>query len=92
MTWELMGFEDFSLALYENPELIKALNQRIGDLILSMFEFLLKMKELMPSGTAMISLLVADFSCRRRCWISIFPLVKKDWRSGQSLQQAVGLP
>ncbi|MCD6375379.1 MAG: hypothetical protein J7L94_07610 [Caldisericaceae bacterium] len=39
MTWELMGFEGFSLALYENPELIKALNQRIGDLILSMFEF-----------------------------------------------------
>lgn len=39
MTWELMGFEGFSLALFENPDLIKELNQRIGDLILSMFEY-----------------------------------------------------
>ncbi len=39
MTWELMGFEGFSLALFENPNLIRALNQQIGDLILSMFEY-----------------------------------------------------
>ena len=39
MTWELMGFEGFSLALFENPQLIETLNQRIGTLILSMFEY-----------------------------------------------------
>lgn len=39
MTWEMMGFEAFSLAIYENPELVKALNEKIGDLVLSMFEY-----------------------------------------------------
>ncbi|WP_456409087.1 uroporphyrinogen decarboxylase family protein [Caldithrix abyssi] len=40
MTWELMGFEGFSLALFENPDLIKELNNRLGELVLSMFEFM----------------------------------------------------
>lgn len=39
MTWEMMGFETFSLALYENPELVRALNDKIGRLVLSMFEY-----------------------------------------------------
>ena len=39
MTWEMMGFEGFSMALFENPELIKALNDKIGELVLSMFEY-----------------------------------------------------
>ena len=39
MTWELMGFENFSFALFENPELIKVVNEKIGNLILSMFEY-----------------------------------------------------
>ncbi|MFO7524497.1 MAG: uroporphyrinogen decarboxylase family protein [Ignavibacteriaceae bacterium] len=39
MTWEMMGFETFSLALFEEPELIDLLNNTIGDLILSMFEY-----------------------------------------------------
>lgn len=39
MTWELMGFENFSFSLFENPELIKAVNDKIGELILSMFEY-----------------------------------------------------
>lgn len=39
MTWEMMGFETFSLALFEEPELIDQLNKTIGDLILSMFEY-----------------------------------------------------
>ena len=39
MTWEMMGFEGFSMALFENPELIQAVNDRIGELVLSMFEY-----------------------------------------------------
>lgn len=39
MTWELMGFENFSFSLFENPELIKAVNDKVGELILSMFEY-----------------------------------------------------
>lgn len=39
MTWEMMGFETFSMALFENPALIDALNQRLGRLVLSMFEY-----------------------------------------------------
>ncbi len=37
MTWEMMGFETFSFALFENPDLIKKLNNKIGNLVLSMF-------------------------------------------------------
>ncbi|HSP89165.1 MAG TPA: uroporphyrinogen decarboxylase family protein [Ignavibacteriaceae bacterium] len=39
LTWELMGFETFSLALFENPELVIKVNQKMGELVLSMFEF-----------------------------------------------------
>ena len=39
MTWEMMGFETFSLALFENEELVNALNKRLGELVLSMFEY-----------------------------------------------------
>lgn len=39
MVWELMGFEQFSLALYDNPDLIEVLFDKIGGLVLSMFEF-----------------------------------------------------
>jgi uroporphyrinogen decarboxylase len=38
MTWEMMGFEKFSFALFENPDLIKKLNEILGELVLSMFE------------------------------------------------------
>jgi uroporphyrinogen decarboxylase len=37
MTWEMMGFETFSMAMYENPGLVRALNGRLGDLVVSMF-------------------------------------------------------
>jgi uroporphyrinogen decarboxylase len=40
MTWEMMGFETFSLALYEDPALVERLNTRLGELVLSMFEHL----------------------------------------------------
>ena len=39
MTWEMMGFEDFSVAIFENPDLVKSLNETIGDRVLSMFEY-----------------------------------------------------
>jgi uroporphyrinogen decarboxylase len=39
MTWEMMGFESFSLALFENEELIKTLNDHLGKLVLNMFEY-----------------------------------------------------
>jgi len=39
MVWELMGFEEFSYALYDNPELVEALFNKIGNLVLSMFEY-----------------------------------------------------
>lgn len=39
MTWDMMGFETFSLALFENPELVESLNERVGKLVLSMFEY-----------------------------------------------------
>jgi uroporphyrinogen decarboxylase len=38
MTWEMMGFEAFSFALFENPDLIKELNNKLGNLVVSMFE------------------------------------------------------
>ena len=40
MTWEMMGFEEFSLALYMNPELIENLLNKIGNLVVGMFEYM----------------------------------------------------
>lgn len=39
MTWEMMGFESFSIAAYENPALVEALNTTLGNLVVSMFEY-----------------------------------------------------
>ncbi|MDY0082300.1 MAG: uroporphyrinogen decarboxylase family protein [Ignavibacteriaceae bacterium] len=39
MTWEMMGFENFSYALFENESLVKELNILLGNLVLSMFEY-----------------------------------------------------
>jgi len=38
MAWGLTGFEQFSLALYTDPDLVAALMEKIGSLILSMYE------------------------------------------------------
>jgi uroporphyrinogen decarboxylase len=38
LAWEMMGFENFAMAIYEQPELISALFEKISDLILSMFD------------------------------------------------------
>jgi uroporphyrinogen decarboxylase len=40
MTWEMMGFEAFSLGLFENPDLIAELNTTLGELVVSMFEYM----------------------------------------------------
>jgi uroporphyrinogen decarboxylase len=37
MTWELMGFESFSFALFENEKLVQELNNKLGNLVLEMF-------------------------------------------------------
>lgn len=37
-TWDFMGFESFSFALIDNPELVQLVFDRIGSLIYSMFE------------------------------------------------------
>ncbi len=37
-TWEFMGFETFSFALVENPELVAAIFDRVGTIIYSLFE------------------------------------------------------
>ncbi|MEA1987560.1 MAG: uroporphyrinogen decarboxylase family protein [Candidatus Marinimicrobia bacterium] len=38
LTWEMLGFETFSMMMYEDPELVKIVFDKIGDLIISMFE------------------------------------------------------
>ncbi len=38
MVWEMMGFESFAMALFENPELIKRMFDTIGPIVYSMFE------------------------------------------------------
>lgn len=37
-TWEMMGFEKFAMAMYEEPDLVEAVNAKIADVVLSMFE------------------------------------------------------
>lgn len=39
MTWDLMGLEAFSMALYSEPELVRCLSETIGELVYSMFEY-----------------------------------------------------
>jgi uroporphyrinogen decarboxylase len=38
LAWEMMGFENFAMAIYEQPDLVSALFDKISDLILSMFD------------------------------------------------------
>ncbi len=38
VAWELMGFENFAIALYEKPDLVQAVYDRVESLVLSMFE------------------------------------------------------
>jgi uroporphyrinogen decarboxylase len=36
--WEMLGFENFSMKMYEDPELIRAMFEKIGELVVGMFE------------------------------------------------------
>jgi uroporphyrinogen decarboxylase len=38
LVWELMGFENFAMAIYEQPDLISAMFDKVSDLILNMFD------------------------------------------------------
>lgn len=38
MVWEMMGFENFSVLLYENPELIEQMFETIGTIVYNLFE------------------------------------------------------
>ncbi len=40
MVWELMGFTGFSYNLFDNPDLVEALFNKIGTTVLSIFEYL----------------------------------------------------
>lgn len=37
MTWEMMGFENFSISLFENDDLVTRLNNKLGELEFAMF-------------------------------------------------------
>jgi uroporphyrinogen decarboxylase len=39
MAWELMGFENFSIALYTDPQLVHDIIEKVGNLVLPMFEY-----------------------------------------------------
>lgn len=41
--WETMGFETFSMLMYEEPDLVAEMFRRIGDVIYSMFEVMAQM-------------------------------------------------
>lgn len=43
MTWEMMGFENFSFALFEDETLIKMINEKVGEIVLSMFSNMAEM-------------------------------------------------
>jgi uroporphyrinogen decarboxylase len=42
-TWELMGYETFAIAIYEQPNLVEAIYQRLANLILGMFDVMASM-------------------------------------------------
>jgi uroporphyrinogen decarboxylase len=44
VVWEMMGFETFAFAVYEQPDLVRALFERVGGLIISMFETMAAME------------------------------------------------
>jgi uroporphyrinogen decarboxylase len=43
--WELMGFETFATSIYEQPDLVKAVFDKVSELILSMFDIMAGMDE-----------------------------------------------
>ncbi len=41
--WEMLGFENFAMTIYEDPELIEAIMERVAEPIVSMFEVMSQM-------------------------------------------------
>ncbi len=44
VVWEMMGFETFAYAVFEQPDLVRALFERVGDLILGMYDTMASME------------------------------------------------
>jgi uroporphyrinogen decarboxylase len=42
--WEMMGFETFAVSIYTEPDLVKAIMEKVGELIISMFETMADME------------------------------------------------
>jgi hypothetical protein len=63
MTWEMMGFENFSFAMFENPELVIALNNKVGSSSIVCLKIWCSLLLLMLYGTVMILLIQTD------CWL-----------------------
>jgi len=43
--WEMMGFETFSFAIYENPELIECMFEKVGSIVYNLFENMVTMEK-----------------------------------------------
>ena len=44
LAWEMMGFENFSMALYTQPDLVEALFEKIGERLISMYRNMVDFK------------------------------------------------
>lgn len=77
VAWELMGFETFAQAMYEQPDLVAALLEKVADLILSMFDTMATMGEVgalwYSDDIAFASGLLVDPAFLRQ---SFFPLLR----------------
>lgn len=78
MAWQLMGFEGFSYALYDNPDLVTAIMDKIGSAVLSMFEYMAQSDSVdaiwYSDDIAYIGNLMLSPQVLRQCF---FPWLKK---------------
>ena len=52
MTWEMMGFENFSMAVFEEPGLVEELNNRVGAIVIRCSNGWPHIRRWTSSGTA----------------------------------------
>ncbi len=78
VAWELMGFEVFAQAMYEQPDLVDAVLERVGGLIVSMFETIATMDWVgalwFSDDIAYASGLMVSPDFLRKCF---FPLLRR---------------
>lgn len=78
LIWESMGFETFAMALYEDPDLIQALFDKVGGIVYNLFENMATMERVgalwYSDDLAYTGGLMVDPSCFREY---LFPWVKK---------------